>query len=358
MRLGRILAAASVAGVVGCGSDPATAPRGLVPGSMAARVSQRPDSVAARLERATKAQPSVAGAPAGSGAVPWAYTIVRIAMPSAWGVAVRRDGTVAITNVFDASVTFVDVRSKNILGTVATGAFPTGIAFSNDGNIAYVACQGGTLDIIDVTKMQRLTSVVGFTGYPYTVLPAKSGADVFVGTDGGTIHVMNAATKAITARAYVGNQINGMAIDSSGTRLYATDMAGGRAIELQLPSLTVGRTWTVGGRTQGVAVDRQGSRLIVLNEYGNATDIDLATGIPATVASSIPAFGLADAPTASRMFWTGPWTGNVQMYHLPASAASAVLSVGSPVDNRRAAFHLATKTLIVTDSYGSVAFIN
>ncbi len=70
-----------------------------------------------------------------------------------------------------------------------------------------------------------------------------------------------------------------------------------------------------------------------------------------------PSMLIADAPSASRMFWTQPGTTNVQGYLVPTNTVLGTLTYGTG-DNRRAAFHKQTRTLVVADIFGSVAFIN
>ncbi|MFN8571696.1 MAG: hypothetical protein U0132_06515 [Gemmatimonadaceae bacterium] len=360
MRKQGILVLSAALALYGCSTDPATSPLQRQTGPTAAQGSTgaSPDSMMARARRAELLRANRAViAQADRSALPFAHTVVRVVVPSAWAVAVRADGLVAVANVYGSSITMMDVRTKVTLATIPATAVPTGIAYSPDGHFLYVAAQGNALDIIDANAKQRLVSVTGFNAPPLSAITSINGSVVYIGTGGGEIYAMDATTKSFVKTLPVGGQVNAMAVDSSGTHLYATDMQGGHVIEVNLPAMTVGRTWIVGGITQGLAVTPDGKRLVVLNETGLAVNIDLTTGVATLVNGSAPAFGMADAPAFARMFWTQPGTTNVQGFLVNSSTVIGTLSYGFG-DNRRAAFYKPTRTLLVADATGSLAFIN
>jgi hypothetical protein len=137
-----------------------------------------------------------------------------------------------------------------------------------------------------------------------------------------------------------------MAIDSTGTHLYVSTMGGGTMEELIVPSMTRGVKFTLGGVLQGIAVTKDGSRVVIVNEAGFMFDIKLANGIGRLVLSAANGFGLADAPSIQRMFWTsGP---NVGMYVVPQLRVAGTLKIAGSL--RRIAYHEATNSLIVADA--------
>jgi len=290
---------------------------------------------------------------------PLSRQVTGVALAAPWAVAVRADGLVAVTSTVLNSVTFIDAQTKAILGSVPTENFPTSLAFSADGKRLYVGNQfsgtsGGTIDVIDADLRQKLLVIpMPPPSYAvFTVLPSLDGASVYVGAGAVSVYRMDAATFQFSTPTAVSGPVNGMAIDSTGTRLYVSTQSAGTVEELLVPSLTKGAKWTVGGTAQGVQVTRDGSRVVVLNETGFATDIDRATNAQRLIFGMSFGFGLADSPPLQRMFWSsGALAG---MYKVPTLTVAGTLNLTGSL--RRLAFHNATRTLIAADNGAGVVW--
>jgi len=104
-------------------------------------------------------------------------------------VAVRPDGAVLLVNSVSGSVTTIDTATLKILATVETGGNdPSGVAWSDDGQTAYVANSftnpnlgdDGTLTVIDTTDpampvvIDTLSDAIGPTPYDVDLVPGRS----------------------------------------------------------------------------------------------------------------------------------------------------------------------------------------
>jgi DNA-binding beta-propeller fold protein YncE len=126
-------------------------------------------------------------------------------------------------------------------------------------------------------------------------------------------------------------------------------------------AMQVLRSFALGGTPQGVAVSRDGTRVVVANEAIHSTtgwvqDVDLTAGTWTTPRVSQHVFGIVDAPRLRRVFIIAPDDGTLLRYDLSTRALSPPLDL--TVEPRRGAIHWPTRTLIVTDNDGgNVAFL-
>ncbi len=283
-------------------------------------------------------------------------------MSSALGVDVRKDGLTIVTNPMDFSVTFMNAKTFQVLGTTATSELPTAVDFDPSGQLAYVACQGphgmgGSLDIIDAATRTKVGSVPTGTESPISVLVRRLAPLAFVGTANAGLWVIDLNTRQVVGILHLptSGPINGLAIDSTETHLYATTSFNSALYDINVATLTINRTIPLAEGAQGVAVNRRGTRVVVANEYvSSLADINVATAVVTNVPYPGLGFGIADAPTLNRMF-IADTGGRIFAYDLPLSLVSQPLTVAA--STRRAVFHLASKTLIVTNTLGEVIFV-
>jgi YVTN family beta-propeller protein len=253
-------------------------------------------------------------------------------------------------------VGITSTTTRTVDGFVATGFTPTGIAFSPDGNTVYVGNQDATVSVIDVATRQAVATY-DTEGTPiFAVQVSPEGDLLFAGGGSTTLYVLNAQTGEILNRVTVGHAVNAFAVAPDNRILYLSSFAGGTVTELDIFTQTVLRTFEVGGTPQGLALNRRGTRLYVANEQGYLNDIDLRSGvIGPTIALAGGGFGVGVTPDDNQAYVTIPFSGVVQIFGLQSGKLAGTLRVdGEP---RRLAFSRAGKIGAITNAAGYLTFI-
>jgi len=281
----------------------------------------------------------------------------KVTAPSPWGVAVRDDGLAYFTELNDGGVGITSTRTRTVDGFIPTGAFPTGIAFSPDGNTAYVANQGSNnVCVLDVASAAQVATISTGGLSPFAVRVSPDGAQLFVSTNSTTVYIVDLQTLQILKSVDVGFAPNAFAVAPDNRILYVSAFVGGTVTEIDMFTGNVLRTFPVGGTPQDMAVNRKGTHLYVANEAGYLNDIDLTNG---QIGSSIPltggAFGIGVTPDDNQAYIAIPNAGVVQIFNLQQKKLQGSLNVGG--NPRRIAFSQAGKIGAVTNANGFLTFV-
>jgi uncharacterized protein (TIGR03437 family) len=216
--------------------------------------------------------------------------------PSALAVV----GNVAlVVNSDTDNVTAISLATKAVLGTVAVGRSPRGIAGQQLGNllVAYVTNQNdGTISIIDVGNLKVFgTLQLGATRRPRSIqiLPALGVAAVTEPSQSasGKVLLVNTASGAVIAELNANAENTGGSSDMAlwGDTVYFANQSGGSVTAAKV-SLTPSPAFTprsipVGLGARSLAVDALDKLLLVANEgSGEVVLVDLTTN---TVAGRI-----------------------------------------------------------------------
>ena len=345
--------------IAACATDAPTAPLRPAPDVSFAKFVGRSDTAAAAAELRRKLIERVDRSgfqpPALSEGDVGAFARQRVVLPlNTWGVAASASGVALVTHLFDNAVTLLSVATGAILGTINVGNIPTSAAFAPGGATAYVANQGGDISVIDIAT-RTVTASIPLPTSPFTVMPSRNGARLYVGYSNGGIGVVNLATGNIEATIPISGNINGPAIDSTGTRLYASGMFSGEVHQIDLTTLSLIRTYTIGGVTQDLALGPKGNRLLVANEAGFITDLQLATGNMVHTNTSGGAFGMVSRPLFDKAIMTIPYLAGQQNYVMATRLIKPMFAVGG--EPRRVAVHGPSGTVVMTNVYGWVEFL-
>ena len=193
-------------------------------------------------------------------------------------VAVNPDTTRVYVTHNDGSglVSVLDTASKSIVATVSVGQNPTSMAVTLDGTRVYVAGSGGFISEIDATS-NTLTALFA--------------------TDPGLVN----------------NQI---AVDPTGTRLYAAFSFSSELRVIDIPSRSIVARVTlsqvgVGGGPSGVAVNLLGTRAYVASETGGQGFVSVVDTATNAVVATVPVgdsahfsfpYGLAVSRDSSQVY--------------------------------------------------------
>jgi YVTN family beta-propeller protein len=279
----------------------------------------------------------------------------RTTLPPTWGIAISSAGVAIVTHLETSAVSVLSVASGAVLGTIPVGNAPTSATFGPGGATAYVANQfSNSISIIDVAS-RTVSGTIDLPTNPYTVMMSRDGARLFVGFNTGGIGVVNLASRAVEKTIALSGNINGLAIDSTGTRLYASSMFGGEVHQIDLTTLSWLRTYTIGGVTQDIALGPNGKRLLVANEGGFITDLQLATGNMVHTIAAGGAFGMVSRPLFEKAIMTIPGLGGQQNYIMLGKVIKPMIAVGG--QPRRVAVHGPSGALAITNVFGWVDFV-
>lgn len=285
---------------------------------------------------------------------PGGSIVDKVDAPSPWGVAVREDGVAYFTELFADGVGITNTKTRTIDGFIPTGPVPTGIAFSPDGNRAYVANQFGDVSVIDVATRTVVGSVA--IGNPLAVRVSPDGTQLFVATGNTQVFIVDVATLSIVKSVEVGFAPNGFAVHPDGRILYVSAFLGGTVTEIDMFTQTVLRTFGVGGTPQEMALNRKGTRLYVANEQGYLNEINLETGAQAPqIPLQAGAFGVGVTPDDGQAYVTLPGAGLIQIFTLQNRKLAKTINVGG--DPRRIAFSQQGHIAAVTNQAGFITFV-
>jgi YVTN family beta-propeller protein len=275
--------------------------------------------------------------------------------PTPWGVAVRDDGLVYFTELFNGGVGITSTKTRTVDGFIATGNLPTGIVFSPDGKRVYVASQAGSVSVLDVAS-ERVAGTIA-VDQPLAVRVSPDGSQLFVATGGTTVVVVDVATLTVTMTIEVGLAPNGFAVHPDGRHLYVSSFLGRTVSEIDMPTGILLRTFPVGGIPQEMALNRKGTRLYIANEAGYLNEVDLLTG---HLAPQIPlqggGFGVGVTPDDAEAYVSIPKAGVVQIFKLQNRRLTKTLQVGG--EPRRIAFSQWGRIGAVTNQAGYISFVH
>ena len=270
-----------------------------------------------------------------------------------FGIAVSITGIVYCTLLDAASLVRTTLQAESPT-TVPVGQVPTDVAFSPDGAWAYVTNQWAhTVGIVDA-RTTRQVHAVPVSGDPFRVTVGPEGQLIYVTTNTGNLELIDPARRRVARTVHLGGNLNGLAMNAYGTRVYVGDV-GGRIYELD-PAGDVLREFVVPGRPQGLGLSADGRELYAAGEDGDLIVLDLKTGAEiARVALGAGGFGLAVTPDQTQVWVTAPAAGRIFMLDRASRTIRSTIDVGGRP--RRLAFDRSGALAVVADEAGSIRFV-
>jgi YVTN family beta-propeller protein len=275
-----------------------------------------------------------------------------------YGVDVSTQGLVYATQLDFGQVATSTLASQTINGTIAVGGFPTGVTFSANGQTAYVTNQGSAnVGVIDVKSGKQVATIPTPDGSsPFVVAISSNGQQLFIGTNGATVLVVDAKSLAVTDQIPVPSVSNGFALSPDNKTMFVSSFISGTVTEFVVKTHSVVQTFAPGGAPQGLVTNKHGTELYVVNENGFVSLFDIASGAPiSTLPLDAGGFGAAVTPDDNNLYLTEPNAGIVQIVDLKARALASTISVGG--NPRRVAFSSKGDMGVVTNLNGYLSFI-
>lgn len=197
-----------------------------------------------------------------------------------------------VTNAEDDTLSVIDLASREVIATVATGDYPHGQRTSPDGRVIWVAnVNSGNVSVVDTSTLKEVARIdVGVTPVQVGFLP--DGSRVYVSLrDKNSVAVIDTKTQTVIATVEVGRgpiQLNAtpdgrfVYVANQGTEAIPDDTVS--VIDVATNSVTA--TIRTGSGAHGVAVSGDGKDVFVANMFdGTVSVIDVASQ---TVLANIP----------------------------------------------------------------------
>jgi DNA-binding beta-propeller fold protein YncE len=287
-----------------------------------------------------------------------------------FGVAVDGEGRIFISQSDSgqvASALYPDTgfTTQNLGGT------PTSIALLGGGT-ALVTPSGPDANDASVIELAsgRVLADVPLDVPSFSAVTAPDSQTVYLGTNDGRVLVLDRATASVTGSIDLGvekSRANHLAINATGTLLYASSFTSGTISEIDLVSRTLARLFIVGGEPQGLAVSPDGSELYVADEAGLG-HIDIYDIVENRLQASLPSgatsglggpFGLALSPDGARLYVgviNNEEPGLIQVIDPAARRIERTLASCGRTP-RRIAFGFSGGLAVIVDETGCATFV-
>jgi DNA-binding beta-propeller fold protein YncE len=230
---------------------------------------------------------------------------------------------------------------------------PDAIAFSPNGQTAYVVGFYGSLTPVDVAAAKAGASIGSADGDSdaIAITPSEQTAYVVNNLIGGTVTPIDLATGAVASSIHVGEAPDAIAITPNGQTAYVANYDVDSITPITLATGATGTPISVGGNPQALAITPNGQTLYVVEnaDPGNGvTPINIATGkagplIP--IGNNFPEY-IAMAPDGQTAYVTD-FDGTVVPFSTATNEPGTPITVGG--QPRQVAITPDGRTLYISD---------
>ena len=213
------------------------------------------------------------------------------------------------------TVVRLDLVTTTVSDSIPVGPLPAHVTFNAAATKAYVPHQsGGSVGVIDVAS-NALTSNIAVNGSPLPVAISADGGTLFTTTDVDRLYKINLTTGFVVDSIALPATSHHLLMHPNDTLLYVATRDGGSVLEVDWRSMAIVRTFTLGGKPQGMAISLDRQELYVADEGLNAVRIvTLATGAtPTPVALAGAGEGLALSADGTKLYVGLVFAGKVQV---------------------------------------------
>lgn len=222
-----------------------------------------------------------------------------------FGIARTAAGRFVVSLIRQGTIETFDEATPQTKAQVVVGGTPVVVAVDAAGAYAYVSNMAGSLDIVDLAAKTLAAQVAVADAHALALSP--SGDRVFVTRTTGNVVAVSTTTRAIVGSVAVGYGPWGIAFRTTATDtlMYVSSRDGGIVTEVDAHSMTVRRTFSVGGRPHGLAISPDGATLYVAdNSNGRVVALSTSSGAVTGSVGLAGAFGIAISPDGSTLYVT------------------------------------------------------
>lgn len=270
---------------------------------------------------------------------------------SPFGTAATHSGVAYVLRHSFNQASRLNLPSAAAATTFSTGGNPTAVAFDSGGTTAYITDQAATLVQVVTVATNTITDSIPVKGNPFIVRVSPDDKSIWVSTNLDSLYQIDRSTKLVLAAYGLALVPNGLAFNpANDSMMYVSTTSVGTVVEINYKTKTVGRTFSPGGTTQGVAVSADGTTLYVANEGNDEVETyNLSSGTAgSTVSTPAGAFDLVLSGDGTKLWVTVPTAGVVEVINRSAlTVAKIVKTTGVP---RRIAVSGANPVVIANES--------
>lgn len=192
------------------------------------------------------------------------------------------------------TVSFINLKTREVVGTATTGRHPHELAVTPDGRTAFVANYGAgdSISVIDVQARKELRKIpLGRYRDPHGLQVSRDGSMIYVTCEASRAVIVIDVTRGEIIRALdTGRELSHMLIlTPDETKLYAADLRGGSATAIDLETGKILAQIPTGKGCEGIDVTPDGREVWTSNkEVDTLSIIDVATN---RVTATLPARG-------------------------------------------------------------------
>lgn len=290
-------------------------------------------------------------------------------------VAHSQSHSISVINIpADKTVASIEIGNSSVGSLTLTPSYPTGVAVTPDGSLAYVTDAVASVWVVDTGSNSPIAKIAaGSDPEAIAVTPDGKSAYVTSITCGqllcsgpgnppqlASVEVIDTASNSLTATITIGNLptvqtlgvlLSGIAISPDGTRAYVSNGAANQIWAIDTASnqvvATIPTTAVLG--FVGVSITPDGSRLYAAS-IGNPSVVDVIDTKTNSVVTSIALPG-SDVPTQIRMtpdgshayvtgetghLWIIDTTQNATVATIPVTSGQPLLDIALAPDGTRA----------------------
>jgi YVTN family beta-propeller protein len=207
---------------------------------------------------------------------------VVLAVAAVW--AVESGDVLLVCNTSDDTVSFVDSKTLEILGTTTTGRGPHEVAVTPDGKWAFVANYegpGNSISLIDVRKMKEVRKIsIDPHRQPHGIVVSRDGTKVFATCEGTqTVIELDIKTETITRSVKTDAFVSHMLVlTPDEKKAYVANIMSGSVTAIDFENEKVAAQIETGDGCEGIDITPDGRWVWASNrQAGNVSVIDTET---------------------------------------------------------------------------------
>lgn len=282
--------------------------------------------------------------------------VARLPLPDA-PLAVAIKGDVAyLTRPGTNLVQVLSLSSLSFEDSIVVGAVPCGVVFNSSGTKAYVANQfSNNVSIIDVATNTQ-TGTIPVTGNPLPVAISPNDSMLFVTTNVNGLYKIRLDSYAVVDSLPLPATSHYLLAHPNDTLLYVATRDAGSVLEVNWRTMTVVRTFTLGGRTQGMVLAPDRSELYVVNESTSQLHIvTLSSGSATNIPLDAGAHSIGLSADGTKLYVGLLFAGKISVFNRVAGTLSHTVVTGGTV--RWMATDVARERMIVANESGWVDIV-
>jgi len=246
-----------------------------------------------------------------------------------------------------------DTQTNAVLSTIHTFPNPDGLALTPDGTTLYTVGDTGRIVAIDTGSLQvRATLPIGSADLAVDT----SGTSLYAATGSG-LTAFDTHTTAATATVPISGGVTGIAVDPAGHQLYVTVESGPVSV-VDTATNTVTATITAVADASTVVFNGDGSRAYI-TDYAdeNITVLDTATNaVVATIPVGHQLDDIAVTPDGAKVYGTDTFGQTIVAVTVASGAVSTIAATRNP--ERLTINAAGTKAYVVEQGMNSVSVLD